>query len=158
MLPPGTGDLILRYGAYLRVRADREPISAARTAPVDEPCVTGLRTSPTRTAGGSTPPRSCGGSAVRLATLREDVVLRADVSPREVFWRTTWTDRNLSSISQAGLVNNLNDGMAWGLFPLFFAAANLSLDRFGILATSRRHGASSSLRREPYRTASGESG
>jgi MFS family permease len=56
------------------------------------------------------------------------------VSPREVFRRTTWTDRNLSSISQAGLVNNLNDGMAWGLFPLFFAAANLSLDRIGILA------------------------
>jgi len=56
------------------------------------------------------------------------------VSPREVFWRTTLTDRNLSSISQAGLVNNLNDGMVWGLFPLFFAAANLSLDRIGILA------------------------
>lgn len=56
------------------------------------------------------------------------------VTPREVFWRTTWTDRNLSSISQAGLVNNLNDGMAWGLFPLFFAAANLSLDRIGMLA------------------------
>jgi MFS family permease len=56
------------------------------------------------------------------------------VSPREVFWRTTWSDRNLSSISQAGLVNNLNDGMAWGLFPLFFAAANVSLDRIGILA------------------------
>jgi MFS family permease len=56
------------------------------------------------------------------------------VTPREVFWRTTWSDRNLSSISQAGLVNNLNDGMAWGLFPLFFAAANVSLDRIGILA------------------------
>jgi MFS family permease len=56
------------------------------------------------------------------------------VTPRDVFWRTTLTDRNLSSISQAGLVNNLNDGMAWGLFPLFFAAANLSLDRIGILA------------------------
>jgi MFS family permease len=56
------------------------------------------------------------------------------VSARDVFWRTTWTDRNLSSVSQAGLVNNLNDGMAWGLFPLFFAAANLGLDRIGILA------------------------
>jgi MFS family permease len=56
------------------------------------------------------------------------------VSAREVFWRTTVTDRNLSSISQAGLVNNLNDGMAWGLFPLFFAAANLSVDRIGMLA------------------------
>jgi MFS family permease len=56
------------------------------------------------------------------------------VTPRQVFWRTTWSDRNLSSISQAGLVNNLNDGMAWGLFPLFFAAANLSVDRIGMLA------------------------
>ena len=56
------------------------------------------------------------------------------VSSHEVFWRTTLTDRNLSSISQAGLVNNLNDGMAWGLFPLFFAAANVSVDRIGILA------------------------
>jgi MFS family permease len=51
-----------------------------------------------------------------------------------VFWRTTVADRNLSSISQAGLVNNLNDGMAWGLFPLFFAAAGMSLERIGILA------------------------
>jgi MFS family permease len=56
------------------------------------------------------------------------------VSASDVFLRTTWTDRNLSAISQAGLVNNLNDGMAWGLFPLFFAAANLGLDRIGILA------------------------
>ena len=35
-------------------------------------------------------------------------------------------------VSQAGLVNNLNDGMAWGLFPLVFAAANLSLRRIGV--------------------------
>jgi MFS family permease len=55
-------------------------------------------------------------------------------SPREVFWRTTIVDRNLSSISQAGLVNNLNDGMAWGLFPLVFAAAGMSLERVGALA------------------------
>ena len=59
-----------------------------------------------------------------------------ELSPREVFWRTTLTDHNLSSISQAGLVNNLNDGMAWGLFPLFFSAADLGLDRIGILAAS----------------------
>ena len=52
----------------------------------------------------------------------------------EVFWRTTLLDRNLSSISQAGLVNNLNDGMAWGLFPLFFAAAHLGIGQIGILA------------------------
>jgi MFS family permease len=56
------------------------------------------------------------------------------MSARDVFWKTTLTDRNLSSVSQAGLVNNLNDGMAWGLFPLLFAAANLSIDRIGVLA------------------------
>jgi MFS family permease len=56
------------------------------------------------------------------------------MNARDVFWRTTLTDRNLSTVTQAGLVNNLNDGMAWGLFPLLFAAANLSLDRIGVLA------------------------
>ena len=53
---------------------------------------------------------------------------------REIFWRTSVKDRNLSSISQAGLVNNLNDGMAWGLFPLVFAAAGMSLVQIGWLA------------------------
>jgi MFS family permease len=55
-------------------------------------------------------------------------------TPREVFWRTTLSDPNLSSISQAGLVNNLNDGMAWGLFPLVFAAAGIDLAQVGLLA------------------------
>jgi MFS family permease len=55
-------------------------------------------------------------------------------TPREVFWRTTIVDRNLSGASQAGLVNNLNDGMAWGLFPLFFAEAGMALDEIGLLA------------------------
>ena len=53
---------------------------------------------------------------------------------REIFLRTSFTDPELSSVSQAGLVNNLNDGMAWGLFPLIFAAAGLSLAQIGILA------------------------
>src|SRR5581483_9067691 len=55
-------------------------------------------------------------------------------SQREVFLSTSFLDRNLSLISQAGLVNNLNDGMAWGLFPIFYAAAGLSLGRIGWLA------------------------
>jgi MFS family permease len=55
-------------------------------------------------------------------------------SQREIFWRTSLTDRNLSSVSQAGLVNNLNDGMAWGLFPLFFVAAGMNLGQIGTLA------------------------
>ncbi len=49
-------------------------------------------------------------------------------------FRMTWSDPALSSISQAGLVNNLNDGLAWGLFPLFFAAAGLTVSEIGTLA------------------------
>jgi MFS family permease len=56
------------------------------------------------------------------------------LSQSRVFLDTSFRDRNLSSISQAGLVNNLNDGMAWGLFPLFFAAAGMSLRQIGWLA------------------------
>jgi MFS family permease len=55
-------------------------------------------------------------------------------SQREIFTRTTLTDRDLSAVTQAGLVNNLNDGMSWGLFPLIFAAAGLGLAEIGWLA------------------------
>ena len=55
-------------------------------------------------------------------------------SNREIFARTSWKDPAMMSCSQAGLVNNLNDGLAWGLFPLFFAAAALPLNQIGILA------------------------
>ena len=56
------------------------------------------------------------------------------LSQAQVFWRASLADRNLSSVSQAGLVNNLNDGMAWGLFPIFFATANMTLQQIGWLA------------------------
>jgi MFS family permease len=55
-------------------------------------------------------------------------------SGREIFIQSSFTDRNLSSVSQAGFVNNLNDGMAWGLLPLFFAANGLSIGKIGVLA------------------------
>jgi len=58
----------------------------------------------------------------------------ATLSQAEVFRRTTLTDRNLSSVTQAGLVNNLNDGMAWGIFPIYFAAAGIGLEHIGLLA------------------------
>ena len=51
----------------------------------------------------------------------------------EVFARTSLKDRNLFACSQAGLVNNLNDGMSWGVFPLFFNAFGLGVERIGIL-------------------------
>jgi len=66
----------------------------------------------------------------RRTATQPDVTL----STKEVFALTSWRDRNLSSCSQAGLVNNLNDGLAWGLFPLLFAAAGLSVARIGIIA------------------------
>ncbi len=53
----------------------------------------------------------------------------------EVFSRTSFKDRNLFACSQAGLINNLNDGMSWGAFPLFFSAFGLGVEHIGILKT-----------------------
>jgi MFS family permease len=55
---------------------------------------------------------------------------------RSVFWRTTFGDPSLSAASQAGLVNNLNDGMAWGLLPLFYASAGVPVAEIGLLAAT----------------------
>jgi len=55
------------------------------------------------------------------------------MSFREIFALTSFRDRNLFAASQAGLVNNLNDGMSWGIFPLFFASFGLGVERIGIL-------------------------
>lgn len=52
------------------------------------------------------------------------------------FVRTSFQDRNLSSACQAGLVNNLNDAMAWGLLPIFFAAGGLPLTQIGLLSAA----------------------
>lgn len=51
-----------------------------------------------------------------------------------VFWTTTLKDRSLSSVTQAGLVNNLNDGMIWGLFPVFLLSQGFSLIDVGEIA------------------------
>ena len=53
---------------------------------------------------------------------------------RELLALTAWRHPALSSASQAGLVNNLNDGVAWGLFPLFFAASGLGVADIGLLS------------------------
>ncbi len=66
--------------------------------------------------------------------LHDALLTESAPTQSEIFWRTTLHDKNLSSVSQAGLVNNLNDGMAWGLFPLFFAAASMSLAQIATLA------------------------
>jgi len=55
------------------------------------------------------------------------------ISFRDIFALTSFRDRNLFAASQAGLVNNLNDGMSWGIFPLFFASFGLGVERIGVL-------------------------
>ena len=55
------------------------------------------------------------------------------LSDLEVFTRTSFRERSLSAASQAGLVNNLNDGLAWGLFPVLFTTAGLTLGQTGIV-------------------------
>jgi MFS family permease len=60
--------------------------------------------------------------------------LHSGLTDREVFTQTTVREPALSSCSQAGLVNNLNDGLAWGLFPILFAAGGLSVAKIGVLA------------------------
>ena len=52
---------------------------------------------------------------------------------KNIFWETSWRNPNLGSISQAGLVNNLNDGMIWGLFPILLATKGFSLDKIAVI-------------------------
>jgi MFS family permease len=52
---------------------------------------------------------------------------------REIFARTSWRDSRLFAACQAGLVNNLNDGLSWGIFPLYFASKGLGLEGIGLL-------------------------
>lgn len=55
---------------------------------------------------------------------------------QNVFWETTWKHKNLGAITQAGLVNNLNDGMVWGLFPLLLASKGFNLADTGIIVAT----------------------
>lgn len=55
------------------------------------------------------------------------------VSFRDIFLRTSWRDKKLFGACQAGLVNNLNDGMSWGILPLFFVAKGLDVASIGLL-------------------------
>jgi len=58
----------------------------------------------------------------------------SNISPlKDIFWETTWKDKNLGSVTQAGLVNNLNDGMVWGVFPILLASKNFSIQEIGVI-------------------------
>ena len=81
-------------------------------------------------------------SAVFVRETRHHVALEAattatapdDARFGAVFARTSWTDKSLAAVCQAGLVNNAVDGLAWGILPLLFAAEGLTLGRIGALA------------------------
>lgn len=53
---------------------------------------------------------------------------------REIFWLTSWKNKTLFSVSQAGMVNNMNDGMVWGLVPILLISAGLSVEQIALIA------------------------
>ncbi len=55
---------------------------------------------------------------------------------KNIFWETTWKNKNLGSVTQAGLINNLNDGMVWGIFPILLFQKNFSLEQIGIITAT----------------------
>ena len=55
---------------------------------------------------------------------------------KKIFWDTTWKNKNLGSVTQAGLINNLNDGMVWGIFPILLAQKNFSIEQIGIITAT----------------------
>jgi len=63
----------------------------------------------------------------------QKIKVTENLSSKEIFKRTTWKDKNLSSISFAGLSTNLKDGMTWGLFPFFFISAGLTVSQIGVI-------------------------
>lgn len=67
-----------------------------------------------------------------------DVETATSKTPRlkNIFWQTTWQHKNLGSVTQAGLVNNLNDGMVWGLFPILLASKGFSLQQIGLVTAA----------------------
>jgi MFS family permease len=77
--------------------------------------------------------RDTRGHAKLEASLHRAPVAAPSLSTKQVFALTSWRDKTLFSVSQAGLVNNLNDGMSWGVFPLLFVANGVSLEGVGLI-------------------------
>jgi MFS family permease len=69
-----------------------------------------------------------------LSHISTDLALHGELTTRQVATLTSFREKALSAASQAGLVNNLNDGLAWGIFPLLYARHGLSVSRIGVLA------------------------
>jgi MFS family permease len=66
--------------------------------------------------------------------VQQEITKTKSLKNNNVFLATTLTDKSLSSVTQAGIINNLNDGMMWGLFPVYLASLTFSIETIGILA------------------------
>jgi MFS family permease len=77
--------------------------------------------------------RETSGHVSHEAAQHHRAAAHGDLTGRQVFALGTWRHRDLSVASRAGLVNNLNEGMAWGLFPVYFATGGLDLATIGLL-------------------------
>lgn len=71
------------------------------------------------------------GEHLRLQSQKQKIT--NTIHSKEVFKLTTWKDKNLSSVSFAGMSTNLKDGMAWGLFPIFFTSGGLTVGQIGTI-------------------------
>src|ERR1051326_3887580 len=61
--------------------------------------------------------------------------ISSNISPlKNIFWETTRRNKNLGSVTQAGLINNLNDGMVWGIFPILLATKGFNIEEIAIVA------------------------
>ncbi|WP_276501812.1 MFS transporter [Terrimonas pollutisoli] len=77
------------------------------------------------------------GSWLLIKDTKHHIAVEATTSKipklKNIFWETTWKNENLGSVTQAGLINNLNDGMAWGLFPILLATKGFTIAQIGIV-------------------------
>lgn len=62
-----------------------------------------------------------------------ETVINSIPALKNIFWDTTWKNKNLGSVTQAGLINNLNDGMAWGIFPILLASKGFTIGQIGMV-------------------------
>ena len=78
------------------------------------------------------------GSVFLIKDTRKYVAAESTVSKvaklKNIFWDVSFRHPNIGSVTQAGLVNNLNDGMVWGLLPIFLAGKNFSLEQIAVVA------------------------
>ncbi|WP_461200763.1 MFS transporter [Anoxybacillus sp. TBDG-1] len=70
---------------------------------------------------------------VQLHRQQKNEQPKETLSQKEIFQQTTWKNKTLSSFSLAGLATNLKDGVAWGLFPLYFTSIGLSVSQTGLI-------------------------